>query len=330
VTAVLVTGGAGYIGSVTSLRLKESGYEVYCLDNLSSGHRDAVPPGVRLVHADLADGETLHRTLADARIDAVIHFAGAIEPSLSMVDPVRFYRENVARSAQLAEALVRHGRIPIVYSSTCAVYGQPARVPVDESTPTVPDSVYGETKLLVERMLGRCWDAYGLPSISLRYFNAAGALPEAGLGADHRHKVHLLTQVMLAALGKVPRVVIHGVDYPTPDGTCIRDYIHVDDLAAAHVLALGSLLECPRSDALNLGVGQGHSVREIIDAAQDVIGASLPCEIGPRRPGDPARVVADAGRARRELGWSPRWLDIHDVVESAWAWHRAHPDGYRF
>ena len=194
--------------------------------------------------------------------------------------------------------------------------------------PPAPQSVYGATKLAAEQMLGDCWRAYRQPSIALRYFNACGALPEAGLGPDHRHKEHLLTRVMLAALGKVPEVVVHGQDYPTPDGTCIRDYVHVDDLASAHVLAVQSLLDDPRQDVYNVGVGRGFSVLEIINAADRTVGQAVPRRIGPRRPGDPAEVIADASRIRKELGWQPKWLDVGAIVESAWAWHQKHPDGY--
>jgi UDP-glucose 4-epimerase len=327
-TAVLVTGGAGYIGSVTCLRLREAGYEVHCLDNLSSGHRDAVPAGVHFIQADLADTATLRAAITDLDIAAVVHFAGAIEPSLSMTNPLRFYRENLVRSYDLVEILVNSGRIPLVYSSTCAVYGQPDRTPVDETVTLSPDSVYGRTKLAVEGLLSDCWAAHGQPSIALRYFNACGALPQHGLGPDHLRKVHLVTQVMLTALGQRPELVVYGGDYDTPDGTCVRDYIHVDDLAGAHVLAVKSLLEQPRSTAYNLGLGKGFSVLEILKSAEAVVGRDIPHTFGPRRAGDPARVFADAAKAHAELAWQPRWVELSDVLTSAWDWHRAHPSGY--
>lgn len=327
-TAVLVTGGAGYIGSVTCLRLMQSGHEVHCFDNLSSGHRDAVPPGVNFIQADLADTTRLRQAISDLEVVAVVHFAGAIEPSASMTHPLRFYRENVVRSFDLVEVLTGLGRIPLVYSSTCAVYGQPDRLPVDEDDSLRPDSVYGRTKLTVERMLADCWAAYRQPSIALRYFNACGAVPDAGLGPDHLRKVHVVTQVMLAALGRRPDFVVHGDDYDTPDGTCVRDYIHVDDLAAAHVLAVQTLIEQPRCSAYNLGLGKGFSVLEILDAAEQVIGRPIPRTIGARRAGDPAQVYGDASKARAELGWEPRWTELRDIVASAWEWHQAHPAGY--
>ena len=326
--SVLVTGGAGYIGSVTCLRLREAGYEVHCLDDLSAGHRAAVPPGVRLVQLDLEDVGRVRRVLVDSDIEVVVHFAGAIEPGSSMLNPMRFYRDNVVRSAGLVEELVRIGGIPLIYSSTCAVYGQPAELPVTEATPPAPDSVYGRTKLTVEHMLADCWQAHRLPSLALRYFNACGALPEHGLGPDHLRKIHLVTRLLAAAAGLQRELVVHGDDYATPDGTCIRDYIHVDDLASAHVAAVRSVLSTPRRAVYNLGLGRGYSVRQMLDLAVDVVGHDVPYRVGPRRPGDPAQIFADASLARAELGWSPKWNDMREVIESAWVFAQAYPDGY--
>jgi len=329
---ILVTGGAGYIGSHTVRHLLAAGHAVVVIDDLSAGHRAAVPDGVPLAVADIADGPAVSGVLAEHRPEAVIHFAGSIEAGESMTDPRRFYANNVVGSLSLANALVDAANgaepVPVVFSSTAAVYGEPAVVPIREDSPKEPTNVYGETKLAFERILAAYDRAYGLRSVCLRYFNACGAGADGTIGADHRMKTHLLTVAMLTALGKREAVKVLGTDYPTPDGTGIRDYIHVDDLASAHVLALGSLFAGGSSTAYNVGVGQGFSVQEVLDAVDRVVGRPVRREYAPRRVGDPARLVADSSKIQRGLGWHPAHTDLDEIVASAWRWHSTHPDGY--
>lgn len=329
---ILVTGGAGYIGSHTIRHLLAADLDVVVLDDLSAGHRAAVPADVPLVVAGTADRAAVGAALARYRPDAVIHFAGSIEAGESMTDPQRFYANNVVGALGLVDAIVdaRGGAapIPVVFSSTAAVYGEPERVPIDEEVAKAPTNVYGETKLAFERVLAAYDRAYGLRSVSLRYFNACGARADATIGPDHRMKTHLVTMAMLAALGQRDAVHVLGTDYPTPDGTGIRDYIHVDDLASAHVLALQSLFDGAPSTAFNVGVGRGFSVQEVLDSADRVVGRPIPRVIGARRPGDPAQLVADSSKIQRELGWRPEYTDLDDIVRTAWHWHSTHPDGY--
>ena len=329
---ILVTGGAGYIGSHTLRHLLEAGHDPVVLDDLSAGHRAAVPSGVPLVVASTADTAAVAATLREHRPDAVIHFAGSIEAGESVTDPRRFYANNVVGALTLVDALVERDEgvqpIPVVFSSSAAVYGDPEEVPIHESAGKAPTNVYGETKLAFERVLAAYDRAYGLRSVSLRYFNACGARADATIGPDHRMKTHLLTIAMLAALGQRDSVHILGTDYPTPDGTCIRDYIHVDDLASAHVLALAALFDGAPTTAYNVGVGRGQSVTEVLDAVDRVVGHPVPRTVGPRREGDPVGLVADSSRLRSELGWSPRYVDFDQIVETAWRWHSAHPHGY--
>ena len=329
---ILVTGGAGYIGSHTVRHLLSASHEVVVIDDLSAGHRDALPSEVPLVVASTSDGEVMVATVREHRPDAVIHFAGSIEAGESMTDPRRFYANNVVGALGLVDALIEVAAgtepVPLVFSSTAAVYGDPEQVPVPETAPMVPTNVYGETKLAFERVLAAYDRAYGMRSISLRYFNACGAREDGTIGADHRMKTHLLTMAMLAALGQRDAVQVLGTDYPTPDGTGIRDYIHVDDLAAAHVLALGALFDGTESSAYNVGVGRGFSVREVLDSADRVVGRPIPRTFGERRAGDPARLVADSTKIKNELGWSPRYDDLDEIVATAWRWHSTHPQGY--
>jgi UDP-glucose 4-epimerase len=266
--------------------------------------------------------------LVDHRPEAVIHFAGSIEAGESATDPRRFYANNVVGALTLADAMVEAGPVPLVFSSSAAVYGDPVSLPIAEDAPTQPTNVYGETKLAFERVLAAYDRAYGLRSVSLRYFNACGAREDGTIGADHRMKSHLLTLAMLAALGQRDAVHIHGTDYATPDGTCIRDYIHVDDLASAHIAALDSLFASGPSAAYNVGLGRGYSVMEVLDAVDRVVGRPVARTTGPRREGDPVSLVADSTRLQQELGWSPRYEDFDVIVQTAWRWHSTHPHGY--
>ncbi len=322
---VLVCGGAGYIGSTVAAELLAAGHSVTVYDSLVHGHLDAVPAGAHFVQGDILDDPTLHRVLGEGRFDAVMHFAAFIEAGESMREPGRFFRNNVAGSLELIEAAVTHGVGRLVFSSSAGVYASQDR-PLTEDDPPGPASVYGQTKRMIEEMLVWYQRIHGLRFAALRYFNAAGAA--AGRGEDHRPETHLIPNVLAVALGKRERCVIFGDDYPTPDGTCIRDYIHVLDLAAAHLLALEALGE-QEMMIYNLGNGAGHSNRQVLEAARRVTGHPIPAEIAPRRSGDPPILVADATRIRHELGWIPRYPDLEEIIASAWEWHRSHPDGYR-
>lgn len=329
---ILVSGGAGYIGSHTLRHLVAADHEVVVLDDLSAGHRAAVPTGVALVLASTGDRRAVAAAVSEHQPDAVIHFAGSIEAGESMTDPRRFYANNVVGALGLVDALVDAAAggepVPVVFSSSAAVYGEPAESPVDEGAPTVPTNVYGETKLAFEKVLRAYDHAYGMRSVSLRYFNACGARADGSIGPDHRMKTHLVTIAMLTALGQRDAVEVMGTDYPTPDGTCIRDYIHVDDLASAHVLALTALFEGAPSTAYNVGVGRGFSVQEVLSSVDRVVGRPVPRRLGSRRAGDPAQLVADSTRVTKELGWRPAFTDLDTIVATAWAWHSTHPHGY--
>jgi UDP-glucose 4-epimerase len=323
---VLITGGAGYIGSHAARRFAAAGHEVWAFDNLYAGHRAAAPAG-RLVVGDLTDAEAVERCLAEHRIEAVIHFAALALVGESVKHPDRYYRNNLVGSLVLMEAMRRQGVSRLVFSSTCATYGVPRNVPIREDEPQKPINPYGNTKLAIEHALRDYAEAFGWGVSFLRYFNAAGAAGDGSLGEDHDPESHLIPIVIQAVLGQRPHVEIFGTDYPTPDGTCIRDYVHVDDLADAHVLALERLT--PRRPLVcNLGTGRGYSVREVIRAVEEVSGRTVPVREAARRPGDPPALVAAAGAARDLLGWSPRYTDIRGIVETAWNWHRQHPDGY--
>lgn len=318
---VLVTGGAGYIGAHTVRRLLTAGHDVAVLDDLSVGHRDFVPAGVALHVVDLADAVGTDAAVAQAAPDAVVHFAGATEAGLSMTDPARFYRVNVVGSWHLAEALRRRGSVaPVVYSSSAAVYGQPDANPIPEEAPKRPESVYGRTKHDSEGLFAAYDRAYGLRSIALRYFNAAGASPEGGIGELHDPETHLVPLAMRAVGTGVP-LRLFGTDYPTPDGTCVRDYVHVDDLADAHVLAVRALLDGASSDAYNVGVGSGFSNREVLACVGRVLGTEVPIMPAGRRAGDPAELYADPSRLRSVLGWRPAYTDLDSIVGTAAAWY---------
>jgi UDP-glucose 4-epimerase len=329
---VLVTGGAGYIGSHAVRELRDAGHEVAVLDDLSRGHRPSVPPSVLLVRGDLGDAASLARALEGA--DAVIHFAGLLSVADSVADPVSYYRTNVVKGVALLEAMQAAGVRDIVFSSTCAVYGVPVRVPIDEEHPKDPINPYGATKLAFERALTDVSRTGKLRAVALRYFNAAGCHPDGSLGEDHRPEEHVIPRAIDAALGRDEPITVHGDDYETPDGTCIRDYIHVQDLARAHVLALDLVTRPPSSgdrpgfQAFNLGTGTGRSVREVIQAVERTVGKPVPARVGPRRVGDPPRLVAAVERARRGLGFEARHAELEGIIESAVRWRRGHPQGY--
>jgi UDP-glucose-4-epimerase GalE len=321
--AILVTGGAGYIGSHTCKALARSGYTPVTLDNLIYGHPWAVKWGP-LVEGDLADGDLLRQVMHDHRIAAVVHFAAYAYVGESVREPEKYFRNNVANTLNLLEAMRATDVGSIVFSSTCATYGVPQRVPISEDAPQRPVNPYGESKLFVERALHWLGGAHGLHWAALRYFNAAGADPDGELGEDHDPETHLIPLVIEAALGRRPHIEVYGTDYATPDGTAIRDYIHVTDLAEAHVLALGELLGGRDSLALNLGTGQGHSVRDVIRTVETVSGLAVPVREGPRRPGDPPALVADASLARQVLGWTPQHSSLDTIAHTAFAWHQRH------
>jgi UDP-glucose 4-epimerase len=322
---ILVTGGAGYIGSIVAAELLRAGHEVVVYDNLSHGHRRAVPQGAQVVHGEVGEAQAVAAVLERQRPDAVMHFAALIEAGESMQFPERYFRNNTASTLTLLEAMLQHGPRRLVFSSTAALYGNPERTPIAEDAPLLPTNAYGESKLLVERMLAWFHQIHGLRYASLRYFNAAGAAGE--LGEDHRPESHLIPLVLQVAQGSRPSISIYGADYDTPDGTCVRDYIHVEDLASAHVLALEALGS--REQLIyNLGNGRGFSVRQVVEVARRVTGHAIPAQAAPRRPGDPAVLVASSERIRRELGWQPRYPELEQIVASAWEWRRKHPNGY--
>jgi UDP-glucose 4-epimerase len=322
--SILVTGGAGYIGSHTVLALKQAGYEVLILDNLVYGHQDLVE---KVLQVELIVGDTGDRPLLDAlfktrNIAAVMHFSAYAYVGESVTDPAKYYRNNVVGTLTLLEAMLAASIKKFVFSSTCATYGVPEIVPIPENHPQNPINPYGASKLMVERILSDFDVAYGLKSVRFRYFNAAGADPGGLLGEDHQPETHLIPLVLLTALGKRNSISIFGTDYPTPDGTCIRDYIHVNDLADAHVLGLQYLLEGGESEVFNLGNGNGFSVRQVIAAAAEVTGMSIPVAECDRRPGDPPSLIGSAQKARKILNWQPQYPSIQDIVAHAWQWHQ--------
>jgi UDP-glucose 4-epimerase len=322
---ILVTGGAGYIGSIVSAELLRAGHQVMVYDDLRHGHRRAVPKGAEVIIGEVGEREALGLAFEQHRPEAVMHFAALIEAGESMRSPERYFRNNTASSLTLLECMLQHGCKRLVFSSTAALYGNPERTPIKEDAPLVPTNAYGESKLLVERMLAWFHRIHGLRYASLRYFNAAGGAGE--LGEDHQPESHLIPLVLQVAQGKRPSISIYGTDYPTADGTCIRDYIHVLDLASAHVLALDALTT--RDQLIyNLGNGRGFSVRQVVEVARKVTGHAIQAEDAPRRPGDPAVLVASSEKICRELGWQPRYPELEQIVASAWEWRRQHPNGY--
>ncbi|MBV8914858.1 MAG: UDP-glucose 4-epimerase GalE [Acetobacteraceae bacterium] len=320
----LVTGGAGYVGSHCVALLVHAGAEVVVLDNLRQGHEEAVPGGVRLVRADVSDAE---RVLAEGRWDGVLHFAALSLVGESMQDPLRYMIENAGAGYKLIQACVRHGVRKFVLSSTAALFGKPDEIPITEQARIDPGSPYGESKLAIERALLWADQVHGLRSACLRYFNAAGADPDGQLGEDHDPETHLIPLTIDAALGRRPPLTVFGTDYPTSDGTAIRDYVHVTDLGQAHLLALGELEH--RSVTYNLGNGAGHSVRDVVAAVERVLGRKVPHQYGPRRAGDPAVLVASSERIRSETGWTPQFAALEEIVRTAAEWRKRHPDGYR-
>ena len=324
--AILVTGGAGYIGSVTVELFLERGEQVVVLDNLSRGHAAAVPAGVPLYEGDISDRALVQRIGHEHQIEACVHFAALAYVGESVSDPSLYYDNNVARGIALLDALRAVGVNRLVFSSTCATYGEPQRIPIDETHPQQPTNPYGWSKLFMERIMRAYTAAYGFKFVALRYFNAAGA--SAQCGEDHSPETHLIPLVLQAARGEIPHVSVFGDNYATPDGTCVRDYIHVTDLASAHLLALDYLRGGGESTAINLGNGNGYSVLEVIEAARQITNHPIAVEIEPPRPGDPSHLVADASKARDVLKWEPRYPDLASIIETAWQWDAAHPHGY--
>ena len=325
---VLVTGGAGYIGSHIVKSLVDRGQQVAILDDLREGHVAALPPEAVLIRGSFDDAELLRSLHADTGFEAVVHMAAQCLVGESVERPDLYYANNLTASLRLADTLVELGVKRLVFSSSAAVYGDPTEVPIPEDHPCRPTNPYGETKLAFERALAWYQGAFGLRSISLRYFNAAGADSGGSIGEDHDPETHLIPLLLRVALGGAEQLIIHGGDFPTPDGTCVRDYVHVDDLAAAHLLALEALATGEDGDTFNLGSQSGHSVREVLEAGRKVTGHPLPARVGPRRPGDPPSLVASSRRIRERLGWSPRHTDLEEILRTAWEWHRAHPQGY--
>jgi UDP-glucose 4-epimerase len=319
---ILVTGGAGYIGSICVEELLNARHQVSVLDNLSEGHRAAVDPRAKFFEEDLARRTELFKLLEHIRPEAVMHFAANALVPESMTNPTKYFRNNVASGINLLEACVHVGVGKFVFSSTCAIFGVPKKVPITEDLPKDPINPYGESKLMFERILDWYDRLHGLTYVCLRYFNAAGATVK--FGEQHRQETHLIPNVLKVALGQKPHVEMFGADYATPDGTCVRDYIHIVDLAQAHMLALN----VTKSDVFNLGSGDGYSVRQVVETARKVTGHAIPVVESPRRPGDPPKLVGDSTKIRQVLGWKPRFGSMEAILDSAWQWHRAHPNGY--
>jgi UDP-glucose-4-epimerase GalE len=324
--AVLVTGGAGYIGSHGAKALHRAGYRVVVYDNLAAGHRGAVRYG-EFVEGDISDVGAVRAALRQHEVVGVMHFAAFLDVGESVREPAIYYRNNVVGALSVLEAMAAESVRSFVFSSTCATYGEPIETPIAETHPQRPMNSYGETKLAIERALPHYERAYGLHYVALRYFNAAGADPDRELGEDHSPEIHIIPRAIDAATGGAG-LEVFGDDYPTPDGTCLRDYVHVSDLADAHVRALETIVETGKSGAYNLGTGHPHSVREVIDTVQRVVGRPVPWRLAPRRPGDPAVLFAAPNKAQAELHWTPRFADLESIVSTAWNWHRTHPRGY--
>jgi UDP-glucose 4-epimerase len=324
---LFVTGGAGYVGSHCVRGLCDAGHEIVVLDNLSNGHRAAVDPRARLIVADLGDASYVDRILAEHGFDGVMHFAASLEVNESVREPLKYFRNNVVHSVSLLESMKRHSVRRMVFSSTCATYGVPPRTPITEDMPQQPINPYGHTKLAMEWAMRDSAPAWGLGATALRYFNASGASADGSIGEDHDPESHLIPLVLQAASGQREEIRIFGTDYPTRDGTCIRDYIHVEDLADVHRLAIESQPEGVFR-YYNVGTGEGVSVRELVEAARTVTGRPIAAIEAPRREGDPPELFADPSKIRRELGWKPKYRDIRRTLETAWNWHQAHPRGF--
>lgn len=323
---ILITGGAGYIGSHVARLFASQGHEISIYDNLQRGHKAAALPGC-LTEGDLADTAALTALMKAKHIEAVVHFAALTYVGESVREPANYYRNNVAGTLSLLDAMRAAGANRIVFSSTAAVYGAPKNIPITEDEPHAPINPYGRSKLAVEWVLGDYAEAYKIGFAALRYFNAAGASPTGGLGEDHDPETHLIPLILQSILGIRPSIEVFGTDYPTPDGSCIRDYIHVDDLAQAHLLALEKITP-GQGRAFNLGTGRGFSVLEVIKACEEVTGKKVPVKFGPRRAGDPPELIASPARAMSELGWKPKYTELREIVETAWRWHKDHPRGY--
>jgi UDP-glucose 4-epimerase len=319
---IFVVGGAGYIGSVCAQLLLDQGHEVAIFDNLIEGHRDAIDPRAKFIHGDLERRAEIETALSSTRPDAVMHFAAYALVPESMRDPAKYFRNNISNGLNLLDAMLKTGVRRIIFSSTCAIFGPPERVPIDEAAVPRPISPYGESKLAFEKILRWYDEIHGFKFVSLRYFNAAGATEK--FGEDHRPETHLIPTVLRVGLAKSPNVEVYGTDYDTPDGTCIRDYIHILDLAHAHILALSATA----SAFYNLGTGGGSSVRQVIDACRKITGRKIETIEKPRRPGDPPRLIASSEKIKKELGWQPQFQSLDAIVESAWKWHLKFPDGY--
>jgi UDP-glucose 4-epimerase len=321
---ILVTGGAGYIGSHAVLALRDAGYEVVILDNLVYGHRDLVETAlkVEIIQGDIGDRALLDQLFKTREFAAVMHFAAYAYVGESVSQPAKYYRNNVVGTLTLLEAMCEAGIKNFVFSSTCATYGVPQQIPISENQPQQPINPYGMSKLMVEQILSDFDHAYGLRSVRFRYFNAAGADPQCRLGEDHEPETHLIPLVLLTAMGKRESISVFGTDYDTPDGTCIRDYIHVTDLAQAHILGLDHLLKGGSSEVFNLGNGQGFSIQQVIEAARVVTGRPIPVTLADRRPGDPPILVGSGEKAKRLLGWQPQYADLETILEHAWQWHQ--------
>ena len=324
---ILVAGGAGYIGSHMVALLVKRGYEVVVADNLRTGHWQAVKGARKMYVGDLRDGAFLHQIFTENKIDGVINFAAFSLVGESVTNPLKYYGNNVEGAVSLLSAMQAHGVDKIVFSSTAAAYGEPEKQPIEETDRTEPTNPYGATKLAIEGMLKWCDKAYGIHYVALRYFNAAGSNQDVGIGEDHSPESHLIPLVMKTALGQRSHIGIFGDDYPTPDGTCIRDYIHVTDLAQAHILALDYLLKGGDNNVFNLGNGVGFTVKEVIDVARKVTGHPIPAEVCPRRAGDPSVLIASNKKAAEVLGWTPK-RGLEEIIADAWAWHSSHPNGY--
>ncbi|HBR29813.1 MAG TPA: UDP-glucose 4-epimerase GalE [Firmicutes bacterium] len=324
---VLVTGGAGYIGSQVALDLAREGHDPVILDNLGKGHREAVIKGT-FIQGEISDFDLVTEVIAREKVEAVIHLAAHSLVGESVQDPAKYFRNNIGNGQALLDALVAGGVKYLVFSSTAAVYGEPEQVPIPEDHPKNPTNPYGFSKLTFEGILQFYEQAYGLRFMSLRYFNAAGADPEAEIGEDHHPESHLIPIVLQTALGARDHLELYGTDYPTPDGTCVRDYIHVADLSQAHLLALKALAAGGNSAIYNLGNGQGYSNKEVIETARRVTGKEIRVLDGPRRPGDPAVLVASSAKIKAELGWNPKYPDLEQIIATAWRWHQSHPQGY--
>lgn len=326
--AILVCGGAGYIGSHTVHELIEKNEDVVIIDNLQTGHRQAVRPQAKFYQADIRSAKVLDQIFSENKIEAVIHFAANSLVGESMMDPLKYLNNNVYGMQILLESMVRHGIDKIVFSSTAAVYGEPKRVPILEDDETNPTNPYGETKLMMEKMMKWVNKAHGISFVSLRYFNVAGALEDGSIGEDHSPETHLIPLILQVPLNKRSHITVYGEDYNTPDGTCIRDYIHVIDLADAHIRALNYLRANNSSNIFNLGNGRGFSVKEMIDAAKAATKEEITVVIGERRPGDPAQLIASSEKAQQVLGWKPHYTSVEKIIVTAWRWHKNHPNGF--